>query len=227
MWSLAERYEMLAGQVPERELARGNPPWFMSALVATTDAQARLRRWAAQGGFDQGLMFPDDIARRLRFAGDEEIRVRVIAVLGDVAPPVRDHLLETTLVVGVGQSSCGWVAKAPEPGPRLRIMALCGVRDDGQARAVIAHEIAHTWLLPDPPAAAGDDVDRDRPNTMTLAAEWGQLDHLERICVRDERLAAQLAHAWGFRGPATDAERCARAEQRDFRARAAMLRGNA
>lgn len=231
-WGLTDRYEMLAGRLSERELAKGNPSWLVESLVPTDAARERLRRWAEQGGLERPTPSWTEMRERLNYVGDDSIGRVVVAALAQIAPPARDYILTNTWVCGVGRQSRGWAALAP-PAPAeaqeaLRLVVVSGAMDDNEdLAAIVAHECAHTWLAPVfAPADVTPIAERRQAHehVLTLAAEWNQVTPLVRSYERSERHAATLARAWGFVGSAADPEQCARLTSQHLTAAALMTR---
>jgi hypothetical protein len=216
-WTLEARHRLLGGQLSWKELAKGEPGWLCPALAATVAARDRLASWCAGGGLQRVAPSEAEIERAVQFVGDEEVLPLVSRVLARVPPPVRDHSLTNAWIVGVGRSTHGYVALAPpqrlaerdEP-LKLVVLAVAGLRDD-DACSLIAHELAHHWLLrwSAPASATVTTVAEAREHhdrLLTFARDWDVLPQVLAPIERDEREAAELCRVWGFEGIGSDSD---------------------
>jgi hypothetical protein len=210
--------------VPPTERPKHLPSWLIPALVATEGACVRLRRWWTAGQ-------PDADPEHITFAGDEEIRRAAVHVLTRVPACVRYHAVSSTLIVGVGRSSVGWQQTAPQlPSPAdepLGVVCVSGhAVDDVNLHAIVAHELAHQWLISPGTARAPQQTAEEqqaRAYHVTLACQLDRLQELYAGPMRAEREACALAAAWGFKGLAVDGDTQARYARRRVEDEAAQV----
>jgi hypothetical protein len=220
-WALADRFQMLAGRLSERELAKGHPAWLVPELVISSAAKRRLYRWAARGGFDvPRTMTLQDVYDRLNYRGDGEIHLLVADVVATLPPPVQEHVIGNSVICGVGKSTAGWcggfpIVRRAGRNERLRWIAICGKWPVNEVKTVVAHEIAHHWI--EPPATlvtfkdpdSGERLVPTRQETLAVVAMKDRIDEYVQRCARRERRAAALCRAWGFTGAAAKADQMA------------------
>jgi hypothetical protein len=223
--TLSDKYELLAGAVSYRALAAGAVPWLGPALTASDPARARLHRWVAGGG----LRRVPAIDTELVYLGDEAVRPVVVRVLEQIAPPVRDHVLDTAWVLAIGRRAAGQTMAAPLLPPRggpevLGLILVDGRYDDTALAAIIAHEAAHLWLEHRTAAPPPKIARALQAVGWALATEGGEGDALLERLLAAERRAAALTAAWGFHGSAADVGHCARARRDHFLADLAAAR---
>jgi hypothetical protein len=169
--------------------------------LASAGAVTRLRRWIAAGQ-------PDADVSRLEFAGDDSVRALVADVLRQVPAPVGWHGVEyVTPWIEVGRSAVGWAGSAPTirtpDGDQAHMIALAGsIADDGEIRAVIAHELGHSWARTVRPyvSTAVRMSYRERNARSIVAAKIAGVSptQIVREQVDEERLADALSQLWGF-----------------------------
>ncbi|HEX7126650.1 MAG TPA: hypothetical protein VF406_12915 [Thermodesulfobacteriota bacterium] len=191
-----------------RETMAGGPPWLCWPLVATPAARSKLTDWARRAPRPWATPDAATLLTRLAVTGDEEIAYGVAEVLSELPPPVIDYARTRVSFLAVGLRISGWCGARPDLADRPFVIVL-GPADrtrDG-IRRVIAHEVAHAWLLPEPP-----------PSTVAAGALWMETVHglplgevpeaaREAVLARrqasavHERQAEALVAAWGFPDP--------------------------
>ena len=186
-------------------------PWFSPELIASEPATERLESWFALGG---PTLSRRTVARDLIVLGLDGVRALLVSALRRCPPPVVHHVVHRVWVLGCGRGLSGWMSQAP-PWPisgTVQLVVLDGKLPGQELLGLLAHEVAHSWLLPTAPPA---DVQRIRERVVhrqrisRLAHAWHLPNPLVRGVERDERAAAALARAWGFDGPAADPDYCA------------------
>lgn len=220
--TFGERCDLLRPVVSPREIAAGAARWLTPGLIPTDAARARLARWVALGG-------PVADSSELNVIGalEDDAPECVVGALGRMPLPVQHHVIANCTIAIVGRSAAGWVSTLPVPRNPLEaplVIAIDAGASDPEIQAVFAHEAAHAWLsqpvrpvgaetpLPWQARQAVQQLDR-------LAEAWGVDDPRPVSHARDELRVATLAHAWGFRGRATDVETFAAALRRAGRNR--------
>lgn len=196
--------------------------WLTAELVATEAARARLRAWFL-AGTPRRASGPSraQIAERLQFIGDAEIRRIVLDVLMTLPPVVVEHALRSAVFLGVGRESAGWITPLPifaSPETNRMMIVLNGQSDDLSLAKTTAHEIAHLWLEPIPDAATvPPPAERMAPLQLAarLAREWNV--PIPRMAfdrrTRSEVCAVRLMRSWGYDD---DEQRCARGAVRSL-----------
>ena len=188
----AEHFGSLLGLAPAAV-----PSWVSFELLATPAAVARVRTWLAAGAL---VPTADDVVRRTRYLGDEEIRsIAVNALLEDVPPPVRAFMLDQALILGCGWSTGGWCCRVALGEPTVIVMLSGASRDRDTVRSVFLHETAHGFLLPDParPLAAADVFSQVGALLLNAAEDPQLMREILSDSQRDERQADLLAASWG------------------------------
>jgi hypothetical protein len=91
--------------------------------------------------------------------------------------------------------------------------------------ALVAHEVAHNWLLAAPPPAERRpraEAIEQHDRLIEYATKWGLLHRVIDPRAQDEHQAERLAYAWGF-AQATRGDACARNARREVLAEAAAI----
>ncbi len=184
--SLDEKRDVLPG-VSARVLARCG--WLTSELLATAHSRERVREWFTARRFEQPA---PNVADALSYHGDDAMLAPIVAAVQVLPPPVRDYILDTCSILGVGWSTRGWTSGTANL-QRSLIIINGSSRDERAVRAILFHEAAHRVLLADasvcPPAAG--------LAALTAAAKAeGRLDTLRQHTTEIERQAEALAAVW-------------------------------
>ncbi len=188
------------------------PAWLTRELISTTGAREKLHDWATRT--PKPWDAPPDPAQvfvALHCYGDPTIPHLLARLLCELPPPVRDHALRSVTFLTVGCTYAGWCGPPPDYAERpwfIVVRAETGhpaeLRIVDGLRFLIAHEVAHSWLLDEHP-----------PGTRLRDALWHQTifdspavcvpaDALEAVMAeryearRDERLCEALTRSWGL-----------------------------
>jgi hypothetical protein len=183
------------------------PGWLQTELVATPEAESKLRLWSESTpppwtNSDAGTILPN-----LYFYGDVEIAAHTADVLSQLPTPVAAYVRRATTFTGAGLSLHGHCGSRPDFGSRPWWIELSATNGVERLRDVVAHEVAHAWLLPEP--APGQ--------TTATAFAWSTIVHLpipddldlspetlecvaqrRALSARRETEARALTRAWGF-----------------------------
>ncbi len=184
------------------------PPWMSDPLIATTAARNKLRAWVQRTPRPWTSPAPADVLVRQTCVGDEVLAHVIARVISErLPPPVASYVVDTVCFITVGARIAGFCS-APLPKRPWLIVVVHTAPDDeaavGRFRRVLAHEIAHSWTLPEP-----------MPGDVAAGAFWMDTVHgvrLEHVpataldTVRAERqayvdgelLARRLTRVWGF-----------------------------
>jgi hypothetical protein len=206
-----------------RELAlRGGPSWLTWELVATPSARIKLFDWietAPAPWWEAATMSRDEALQWIDYAGDTLVLGALLDVLAAVPRPVAEHVTAACNIVGTGAQTWGMCALPSVPRP-WTVTVSPGPQGD-LAHAVIAHELAHVWLLPRPGA------DQRRPSVVEdLARASLRVEHCKTEAqvaglrrfrsdgARDEAEADALAASWGFPVRRSEARRSQRRKER-------------
>jgi hypothetical protein len=131
-----------------------------------------------------------------------------------IPAPVRHFVVSGVLVIGISREAGGWWSTAPIlPNATHEPLSLAVIADrdsftEEDLYGTIAHELAHAWCCPAGTPRGPRDLDEAREvydYRLHLASQLGRLPEIFGPQMRDERHAARLARAWGFRGIAIDA----------------------
>jgi hypothetical protein len=177
------------------------PTWLSGALIATEAASHKLRAWARQTA-RAAWSEPGDPAAvlvALRAFGDPVMPHEIARALCRVPAPVRDYVLGAVTFVCVGRSFAGWCGAWPEPSTPWLVVLSARDRLEG----LVAHEIAHAWLMPEP--AAGDRLRSAFAQHAIDVTPLAKVPAAARVDVLAERAAAcrssraaALLDAWGI-----------------------------
>lgn len=191
--TLAERASALG--VSPRELvtlSQRDRRITAAVAMATDGAIARLRRWIE-------LDMPDAHRETTAILADPSIERGVRDALAMLPEPVALHVVECVLFVGSGIETHGFCVSSSIswPHPEHDSMHLISLASGDIG--LIAHEIGHSWaasLKPDRPAqTVASAKQAERTFYKAVADVGGQADY-ERIYLRKERHADELARLW-------------------------------
>jgi hypothetical protein len=206
--SLPERHESLDRRFTFRELVHVS--WLRRPMTATPAARAKLLAWEARTPRPwPPAPDPATVLTSLEFVGDRTMPHVLARLISELPPPVADYAIARVAYIGVGMQCYAFC------GPRVQMrdrpwLIVLGPGDQSREtlRRVMAHEIAHTWLLDEPEArdvaatafwhtAVFDEALRDEdPAAAKLRVNQLRIDSM-----RDERQARELAACWGFEEP--------------------------
>ena len=206
--TLEQRVELLAPMSP-REAYR--VPLPVSAGLATPAGRERYRRWALAGC---PTADPADV---VVYISDLSMGAAIRAAIGRIPDAcVKWHIQRNALIVGIGREG-GWtgvVPALPSGDEPRRIIVVRHCEGDEAFGSVVGHEAAHCWLEPiaseAPSRAAIAGADERAVTFATFCATYDMREQGLQPRRQQERLAASLAYAWGFRGEAADSWLCAR-----------------
>jgi hypothetical protein len=184
--SIAERCEVFPGVAPRRLLV----PWLCAELLATSEAIERIRAWFAS---DRPERAGADFPNRVRYHGDEELLPAVWEAFMAMAPPARDFVADTTVLLGCGWSRAGWAGGTL--GPHRSVIVLSGgSRDQGTIRDLAWHEAAHCFLeAHDRPCAT---TARELATCSDLASTDDGRRAIDDYVKAVEARAVRLAASW-------------------------------
>jgi hypothetical protein len=193
------------------------PDWCSTELIATEGARARLSRWVRAGEPIPELL-------DLCFVGDRATEGAVRSTLGRLPAPVQWYTVRTAAIVGLspGAGRCAFAPPWPLHTDEAARLLLVSAGPDAVC-AVLAHEVAHLWLLPAVPASeprlSAAERRFDEHRFASLAQDWGLLSHAADKRETAERQAIALANDWGFALDSADEEyTCRHARSRVFEA---------
>jgi hypothetical protein len=199
---LLEGRAALLGLTPRQYVALGQSDARIFAGLPTAGALARLKRWLAAGS-------PDPDFSRLLYRGSDWARDIVLGVIRRAPTPVAWHAIEFVAWREVGSTAAGWmgsamIARVPE-GDRAHEIEICGHTDAESLASVCAHELGHSWSkFVSPPIAEVSMSDREWAARAVIASQEPEqtieetIEQVVKIRVVDERIADELATAWGY-----------------------------
>ena len=204
---LDERMALMPGVSARRIIE--DMGWLGRELIATEPAKERLKRWV-----DAGCPVPDRTA--LTYIGDSGIEKIVEEAMLQIPDPVAAHLVDSSVVIGVGRSSAGWHTLLPvlptSPFEARHVIAIDGGESDSWIAGTFAHEGCHSWLnaivSPDAAPTRADRREIDQALAVAIATDPKIVALLAPPKERAERQAAILARSWGFKGAATNPRYC-------------------
>jgi hypothetical protein len=220
-----ERWTSLSAPPDRQRVMDRLCPGFTPEALMTEAAAARLRSWFEAGA---PRLSRRVVARDATVMGLNSRRREIMAVLYRLPPVVVHHVVRRGWILGCDRSLSGWVTQAPPPpaGDPLQLVVVDGKLTHEDFPRVLAHELAHCWLLAVVPPAQNRPLVERRAQwrrhdllVANLSRKWNQPNPLVREEARSEYQTAALARSWGFTGHATDADGCAEA------ARMAAMRG--
>jgi hypothetical protein len=194
-----------------RALGRGPddwiPVWMSVEMIATDAARAKLTAWIARTPEPWMAPAPADVLSAFYFVGSVEMAQVVAAVIAILPPPVAEFVMHRVALVGVGVGIAGFCGPhvSRESRPFFVALSACGVTGSlAYLQGLTAHELAHAWLKPEPPAnmdcmgavgwSAVIDSDIARvPEESRSMVRASRSDY-----ARDEQEARALVRAWGF-----------------------------
>lgn len=133
----------------------GGPDWCSWELCATEPARDRLRAWVDETPEPWQAMSEAEIRVALwgNFYGDELVRLIAAKVISQLPMPVADYTLKNVAFLAVGASVRGWAGAPPAlyAGRRPWLVVLgAWAAADTTLPQLIAHELAHCWLIREP-----------------------------------------------------------------------------
>jgi hypothetical protein len=178
------------------------PAWMSVELIMTAAATDKLRTWARQTARSEWSEPGDPAALlvELRAYGDPVMLHELARALCRLPRPVADYCLRAVTFVCVGRSFAGWCGSWPEN--RTPWLIVLSARE--RLENLIAHEVAHAWLMPEPagqvfmmPAFVQQTIEAtplvDMPCTAREAVLAARAES-----ARDERQVDRLLQACGI-----------------------------
>ncbi len=188
-------YKALLGLAAEDSL----PTWAVPELVLTAPALERAktpRPWPVRSEFDVFVSL--NVVGDILFA---ELAARTLA--RRIPPPVVDYIIKRATVLTLGYPNLGFAGPQVRSEHRPWLITLLH-RSDDEFAAVLAHEVAHAWLLPEPTEtmvcgnAFWHFTIFDTP-IDSVPADVRDVVMEHRFQSRDNEIAAvRLTRAWGF-----------------------------
>jgi hypothetical protein len=173
-------------------LARIDPRIVDDATLALGGLYNVLR-WRAEG-------MPAPVFDDMVYVGDERIKSTFLEVLHDIPTPVAHRIIASTVVIGVGIDSLGWVAEHPDlpTAYPVHTLALNCI-----APGILCHEAAHVWLSrplsPKAPRSARERARASEQCQVDLARALvgnGDTAWLEKRSLEPELAADAAATCW-------------------------------
>lgn len=177
------------------DLAREDARIVAAPALGTRGAVGRLRRWLESGR-------PAANMGELVFIGEDAIRAILLDTLRQLPAPCQEHAVMAVTWFAIGHQWGGVMfalpaAPCPAGDERHGILLSCHRLE--HLPFIIAHELAHSWqrrigrsVFTGPPMSDAEEIQALR----SLGASAEQIAVKEW---RGERLADDLAEAWGFR----------------------------
>jgi hypothetical protein len=224
-----EQYCELLGLQPDYALRPAQrvaalPSWLSPELASTPAAREKLRTYGrrhldeqltSSGTRTKSAPTVADVLSQIWCLGaDEHVAAALASTLADarIPAPVRTYALERCTFIGLGARVAGFCGCAdltsPDGRARPRLVVLAAHEPFD---ALVAHELAHCWTLPEPDTTSrnGSAVWQSALYDVPLAVVPGTLlaeaMDRRRSYARDEDVAERLAARWGF-GAVCDAE---------------------
>lgn len=203
--AVCELEALTHGRLSYKEILAGGPRWLSGELCATEPARERLRSWFERN--PQPWPEPDTgkIYASLHFFGDKKMCEQFTNLLAYLPPPVIEYAIEKVTFVAVGLRLCGWCGARPSFGERRFFVVLGGYDDTAKQFNTMMHELAHTWLMPEPAEGqvAADVIQNDALINLPLekVAEINPEARAEVVRCREasannERQAGALTFEW-------------------------------
>jgi hypothetical protein len=178
------------------------PAWLTDEMIQTPAAAAKLRSWAQTTPREawSEASDPAHVLVSLHAFGDPVMPHEISTVLCRLPAPVRAYVVARVTFVCVGRAFAGWC------GPRFTCatpwLIVMSAREDPDA--LIAHEVAHSWLLLEPSpdarlmAAFTDWTIHDTPIAHVPPEALAAVLRERDASARHEREVHTLVAAWGF-----------------------------
>jgi hypothetical protein len=179
------------------------PPWLTPAFVATEPARQKLAAWIAAGKPDAPT--PADALVTQQHIGDELLAHAIARTLSALPAPLGHYAVGHCQFISVGASIRGFCAPhVSHERPWLIVLSTAG-QDVPLFEAVVAHEVAHAWLLEEPqpnvtcPSSFAQNVVMHAQTVPTDVAD--SINHERHRYARNERQCRELVEALGYRDP--------------------------
>ena len=204
--ALAELDDLFGDRLTYRERMAGGPDWCTWELCATSTARERLRSWVVSTPKPWRSMVDQQARNKLwdAFYGCEVMRLVTARVLASLPPPVQAYVSERVRFLGVGVQVRGWAGGPLPDADRPWLVVLSGHGEgDRTLPLVIAHELAHCWLLGEPSTPICDSFEAHTIKRTPLGEvepkNQAKVERVRRRYDRREFEACALADCWGFR----------------------------
>jgi hypothetical protein len=184
------------------------PAWLIPELVSTRPACEKLRGWLDRHTAPATPLTPGDVLARIQFCGDEVLAHLTARLLAErLPPPVCQYAIDRVTFLGVGFQKLGLCGPPLPSQGRPWLISLSAHRTDDPSDVddLVAHEIAHAWLLEEPGAAVVSRTAFWHQTVLRLpmadvpADVEAQVRQQRRLSARDETEARRLTRAWGFK----------------------------
>ena len=207
--ALAELDDLFGDRLTYRERMSGGPEWCSWELVATATARERLRSWIVSTPRPWRSTADQEARNALwdHFYGDEVARLVTARVISTLPPPVVAYLLSRVTFLAVGAGSRGWAGGLIEPDPDRPWLVVLSARGaiDKTLPLLVAHELAHCWLLGEPSKPLRDSFEHYTIKQTSLAdvkpEHQPKVVQVRRRYDRHEVEACALADCWGYPWP--------------------------
>ena len=206
--ALSEIDELFGDRLTYRERMAGGPEWLAWELVATTTARERLRSWIVETPQPWRSMSDPEARNALwdQFFGDDLGRLVAARVISAMPPAVQAYVIARVTFLAVGARARGWAGGPINTGDRPWLVVLSARGEvDTTLPGLIAHEVAHCWLLGEPTKPMCDSFESHTIKKTSLADVKPEhrpaVVQSRRRYDRGEAEAHALARCWGFPWP--------------------------
>src|SRR5262249_47712528 len=153
------------------------------------------------------VVSPGDLCR-LRFVGNRATRTLIVEHLlaQVIAEPVVRYVIQSVAILAIGSDARRICVPTPTTRYPRSILLNDRAVDDEELLSILGHEIAHSWLMPDPPSdvTAAEEIVYSGPCAADAVAVAGDLRWWLETGIRNEQQACRLAARWGAGGLSID-----------------------